>query len=1001
MDDVLAPGALKQGTTGGPAPAAPAPVGQAPQVVPVDKVLQVIRGTYLNPTLALNGANSPLPPHRWEIQRANDSGKFVRSGVSDAGGISRVVTAPEITSAAPKDAWFISLRPELAEAERTRVKSAGEVWIDLDKNAWVVLDSFPEFEKRRLLRIPLWTSRWKVKSGGFKQTLGATFDADGLLTTDELRNPGGTSGNPWEIRVDFNWMMTFVQLQYYDVKQGTSLPVPPGVCLQATGSKLDASSLKRSPGRVGGGTCVDANGTIYVLHERAMEGSSDVELTFKFSDAGVFGTFVDLSATKGATPGTDARLVHGTPTPGPREAYALPDFWHTHGLEARVGNGPRAKWTALRPSAPGPNQTNFLSTSHTSPITFHLDDTVLIDNVSGQVTLPQGSRVTLFDRRLAFRGPFDPVVVPMWKGKLAENYLRAEDVIVTDGALWEDLTFVIEHEGAFFVLREGRVTGAPGKTACIGARQAVSRAPENPIGNFLNGFPSLGGDGTVVLHLIPDAYPGPYTAAREGSFLAANPGVRLGHLLVYVPLKVVKDPLDSTVTAANMNQLFQLLLDAATRWDQAHPANSAIATQKDYVIIPEAGVVADSPVFKLRHYFGNRADGKHKFTINACNSNKINGKPFNRSFVSGKTMSLVLGDAGPNPADDASDAGDLLVFDWFTLAHELGHVMGLPDEYTEPLDLAKKGIPLTDPLSPRFAQAHEAYPFYADPRAMMRSNKLPRLRYLWHFVDFLNNGAKAKLPESPYVAVYPSFHGGITYRTPEGNRSAPWEVVALRRLSSGRGDLALYHLGDDEAGVERMFSRPPGNSSVPGAWMTGLLMLTTKLWFNFHASTTGDFADDKARWAVVQQFFATLYDGAMRRKSQFFFQGPSSSALPRIGLLFQPRFEFGPFPNPKSGFLPPNMTESDADVVVDVVFQSSPGGVTVPAKPLPLKTTGPDRLVVSSADIGLSVMRFVLGSLGGSPNNGELTTGDLVDLEKKAAAMTGLAASSYAATELF
>ncbi|KYF70871.1 hypothetical protein BE15_30665 [Sorangium cellulosum] len=973
-------------------------MGQGAQVVPLQVVLQVLKGTYIDPSKGTSGQETPLPPHRWEVQQVKTPTVLVRSTLSDTAGLSKIVKAPELTAAKADETWFLSLRPELTDAEVATVRSVGEVWIDLDKNQWVVLDSFPEIEKRKLLRIPLWTSRWKARLGGFQVSLGKDFAKEGTLRTDELTSPTGTLTSPWAIQVDFGWLRTYVRFQYYDVKQKKTLFVPPGVCLQALGSKLHPTKLTAARGRVGGGTRIDDDGTIFVLHERTMEGSADVDLGF--DNRFLQETVVDLAASTDAKSAADARLVRRFPGPSEPEAfYLLPNAWSSIGMEARIGTGARAKWTALRPTPKGAAKPVTLDTDKTKQLIFHLDDIVLTDHTAGPVTIRKEARITIFDRRLRFRGPFDAVMVPLWASKLAENYCRAEEVFCTDGNTWKDLAFVINHEADFFVLREGRVTGTLGTTRFLGARKAEARAPENPIGNFLNGYPHLDNEGTVELHLFPDAYPGPYTAADEGKFLEDHPKAKLCHLLVYVPLKVVKDPIDPVTS---MQPVFQMLLDAAERWDAAHPSSGA-SGKKDYVVIPEGGVKDNTRVVKLRHFYGNRTDGKHKFTINAAKTNKIDGKPFNRSFVQGKTMSLILAGAGPVPNSMGEDAGDKIGLMRFTLAHELGHVMGLPDEYAEDIDLEKlnveqlKSDPHVDPSVPRFGQRDPAYPFYGDLHGMQQTNRLPRQRYNWHHIAFLNDGAKAQLPEGPYVGAYPTFRGGATHKMAGGNKDHPWKPVAQGKTKNGRATVVLYATGDDEATVERMFPRPEDNKKEPGEWMNGIAVVRTKLWFNFVASTAGDFADHVARWTILRdRFYARMFNAEVKSRQRFFLDGPPKARLPRIAVVFQPLIEYGPLPNPKQGYSPPNVTEADADVVVNVVFQSGTGA---PAPPKKAPKTGANRLTIDSSAVGLSILRFVLGVAptppATVPSNAAITTVDLDQVVRKVEELMNCGKGTY------
>jgi hypothetical protein len=937
----------------------PQPVGRGPQRVPLEKLVQVFKGTYKAPF----GIESPLPPHYWELQRLTGPDLFIRGTRSDKAGVSGIIDGKKLRAADAEEKWYLVLRPDLSNEDLAIVAQTQEVWIDIEKNTWVALPAFPQQEQRKLIRIPLWTSRWKVQSGGFADGPPGSFLIDGTLTTADIRAKFGTSAKPWPIQIDFGWWMTFVQFHYYDHALEMFFAVPPGLAVKALGSKLDVRSLTRRPGRVGGGTCIDDAGTVCVLHERTEDQSADVELAFEH-DSGVV-SYVELKPI--VVPGNQGFRMHQKPAAKvpalPIERYLLPVTWHSLGWEARVGAAPRKAWSDLKPTAISTDPFVSLATSASDPLIFDLDDTVLAHFVGGVAPIPAGARITLFDHKLAFRGPaFDPVVSNWWAGNLAKNYLRAEETIVDDGDAPEASTFVIEHEGDFFVRREKRAgeeaTDRFGVTSGIGMRKAVARSPGEPIGDFLGGFPSLGGDGRALLILLPDAYPGPYFSASEGAFLAAHPTAKLCHLLVYVPLKIGPDPSDPLVTPPDVTKIYAALLAAAERWDQAHPAGGA-AGKKDYVAIPSAGVKDGTRVVKIRHYFGPRMDGNHKFEIQARRT-PTPTLGF-RSFVSNGVMRLFT--AVPDTTADSQDS-DRFALRFSTLAHELGHVMGLPDEYMEMINLASASLSNENPRIPRFSQAHEAYPFYGDNSGLMWFSQLPRLRYMWHHIAFLNGGAAAALPEGPYVASDPSLDGGITHAMPGGNKDGPWSIVAQSRMASKRASMVLYRVGDDESTVEKMFKRPAG-ITAPGAWINGLLLVTMNIWFNFLPSAAGDFPDDGIRWQVVQTFYRLILAKRYVMQQRFFLEGPASAALSRVAVVFQPRVEFGPLPTSAT-------VESNADVVVDVVFQNILVGPPPPAPPSGAPSpSAPARLRVNMNQVDLSILRFALDG-GLTP----LTVGD-------------------------
>lgn len=136
--------------------------------------------------------------------------------------------------------------------------------------------------------------------------------------------------------------------------------------------------------------------------------------------------------------------------------------------------------------------------------------------------------------------------------------------------------------------------------------------------------------------------------------------------------------------------------------------------------------------------------------------------------------------------------------------------------------------------------------------------------------------------------------------------------------------------------MESVFPRPASVAATPEAWLQGILVVTPKIWFNFLRSAAGDFAGPAQRLDVMGKFHEMLFDPNMKPLQRFVIEGATGLRLPRIAILFQPRMEFGPVPQPLSGFQPPNASEANADVVLDVVFQSGgpplKPGITSPAR---------------------------------------------------------------------
>lgn len=968
----------------------PAPPPQNAQLVTLAVPLFVLQARYTSP---LDDKDKPLPPHRWTAVGSKGGGAPTQhvGNQSDADGVSTIGGDKEFSDA--HMTWHLYWQPVFADpADLADWSKNEEAWIDLDKNEWVAPSKVQPLEKRRLIRMPLWTTPLKAKSGGFKDSPNDDFTNKGILKGDAVvaklkaNDTFGTKAKPWVFLVDHQWMRSFVHFRFYNFKTKDHDTVPPGLVVRAkkTGNKT-----------VGGGTAIDSKGTVFVLHGQTKDDAKK-NVDYAFETPASF-SYVDLDAPapSGPPPGKDDRVVTAATLPeGVKKRYPLPAAFHSKGWEAFLddGNAPSRKAFAdLRGE----------DTTKDKPLAFHLDDFVLFDFATKKAApLAKDSRIAIFDHRLKFKGPFDATIVHLFKDPVQGAYFRAEDKFAKKDDEFVDATFVLNHEDDFFVIREGRITGKPEATSFLGAKMAAARAPENPIGNFLGGYPNLNNDGTVILHLLPDAYEGPYDDTKEGKFLKDHPKAKICHLLVYVPMKIApakQGPADidaptaaDVVPAGQMNAVYQALLDAAERWDQAHPANGA-AGKKDYVLVPTAGVKDGTRVVKMRHYFGARTQGKPAFTIlGAYKNGFLQG---DRSFVQGKTMSLVLTPKAA-PAFTGGTLGqdsDSFAFDQFVLAHELGHVMALPDEYGENIGIpsqapAPEPPTFDEPRIIRFDQRDAGYPAYADLDGMMRFLRLTRLRYVWHHVSaFLNNGAaKSQLPEGPYAASAPAFHKGITFVMPEGDKTHPWQSIASAS-GPGHTHLNLYHAGDDEANVERVFPRPAANKPDPGEWMQGELVVTTKIWFNFLASKAGDFPNHDARWRVMANFHKLLFDAQMVLQQKFYVDADPKLRLPRIGILFQPRMEFGPVPQPFGGG---TASEANADVVVDVVFQNGAPQPVVHPKPWP--RSAKPRLEINVGDAQLAVLRFALGiKPNPAPVNTPITALELQPLADAVAKMLG------------
>lgn len=947
-------------------------IGLGAQIAPLQDVIKAVKATFTNPLLSWNGTVAPLPSHYWELQKVKDPRIMIRSSLSNAVGISKFKKDPALLDAGPDDRWFFALRPALTKVEEETMRAVGEVWLDLEAKRWVVFDHYPELQTRQMIRFPLWTSVWKAKNGGFLHNLNhADFETTGTLRTYELLSPGLSP--QWDIEVDINWMKLFIRFEYHDVHQRHTATIPPGLCLQAIGQRIDPRTMKRASGRIGGSTGARRDGAIYMLLERTLKDASDVE--FGFDNSNDMQTLLDLGTSKPITAADTRRLYRANPKDhDPTQKYLLPNAWCSLGMAAKFGrDGDWDRWDSLakrRRSDP-----TILDTfaGGEAPLTFHLDDFLLTEHQSGLASIPAKSRITMFDHRLAFRGQFADRMEPFWDGFLSDNYCRANELYAEAGDGFRETTFVINREGDFFVLRDKRLTGVFGKTKCLGARLAVARAPENPIGHLPSAMTPDGLTG-AQLHLFPDAYSGPYAAEAEGRILAQHPDAKMCHLLVYVPLNVSKHPVHP---APSVHPIYKALLEAAKRWDQIHPAHGTTGG-KDYAFAPVAGVAPGDQVVKIKHFFGPRTDGGHQLTV--LLASKI-PEMNDRAYVNGRIMNLLIEDLSidrTKPSKFGVDAGDDACGYEFVLAHELGHVLGFPDEYAEFIDLTKQVPGSDDHRLHRFGQRDKAYPFLRDWNAMMNVNKLPRLRYTWSYLQFLNGRARSVLGQ-PYECSHRGFAkgSGMTYRHPGDERETPWTIFKEGRLKNGIARWFLYRCGDDEATVEAMFPRPSSHATV-GDWIDGIVVVRIRFWFNFFASVDSDFENDVERIDVITRFGAMISKQTNAPSVCFCLErdagiilSDNDNEMERIGIVLQPLFEFGPMPSPRDGVHPPNVYIADADIVINVVHGDAP-----PRNALP---NGSNQFnIVDRGSVGLSPLRKCLYAPGEAyfDNMSNIGTGD-------------------------
>ncbi len=1001
------PGATS-GTTGA-SPAAGGPSGKKKKV-DLENVLYVIKTTYTNP---IDGKETPLPQHIWFLTKAlNHTSADVRfqSSKSNAKGISAFRKPPGFPDKVDKNArWALSWYPA-DEAARENYVKKGEVWIDLDKNEFVSgdIDTF-EKRKRPLIRVSKWRSDFKARRGGVLPGPTADWDKDGLIFGRDIK-PFGLK-KPWEIKIDKDWFQSAAVLTYYDWKAGVTKNLPRGYALK---------SRAKNGAIVGGGTPVDDNGTVLLVNEVTVDQFAELEADLMFQTP--VNAAVDLNAPVPASGVPDKRMIVGSSTLSldSEDHYLLPRKWCSKGMDVRVltssGLGPRKAWTTF-----AKNKSNLNS----DVWTLSLDDAVIADSTGKLVNLPNNTVVTIFDHALTIRDPDSTEQHRSIQTVTRTFYLPGDEFVFDASASnaakknREGMTRVIHHEARFFDVRQRRHEGRVGFDQCVGAREA--RENDHPVLNFfqtgknpsiVSSQPGpLEGKGVYALHLFADTM-----KIKSAAVFNTSTEVLLCHLMVYVPMRVKKgprpsfppphlkptDPQPPAVTQADVDSVFKQLIIAATRWDQAAPANTsatATPTAKNHVLVPRrSGTVnAGDRVVKLRHFFAPVGDPVHQFLILVTPYNKFGL----RAFVRLNEMDLPVPAIATGGTLDTDI--DSLRADRDTIAHEFGHVLAHFDEYIEHMAVLNTADPakqitgeLLEPRLPRFQQSGEAGKhFVGDLRAMMRSNFFPRIRYMWHHAEALNQSSamqtalgsvKTWTPGNP---TYPK-KANIVHQLPSGVTTNPWRPHKSAKLQGGHGDVFLYPLGEDEGVNDIIFASTSGSSPAP---FDAMALVRFKLWFRFTSSAAGNFANRQAQWDLMSRLYKLIYDGQYKKQVRFMLGTPSGTPLfKRIAICLQPHFEMEDFPNP-SRVEGQVQTVSDADLQITVAFDNS-------ASPAPSNlgdpstiTGTPKHIKVGKTELGRSVYRFALGANPATPskqlNNAVLGGSDFANVAKTVQAMLG------------
>ena len=682
-------------------------------------------------------------------------------------------------------------------------------YIDLDKNELVSAGDVSPGDQRRLLRMPrTWDS---TKEEKFVDKRGGRFSKGKLSSVSKGQQ--GTKGSPWKIQVDYGWEKLWAAFIFYNpLAKKTE-----GVCYGGLLEVFNDSGMGGNA-QVAGGTVIDRNkGLCYIgvwrktdrdkLHMRLRYGAN---------------AYLDLkkkAASRAVLTVAQATLL-GYPGVKRRRHYPLPAEWCSKKQYARLG---KKRWSYEKHIVKG--------ISKGQPITFHLDDFVLVKANGVPEPSADIDQFTIFNNLM---GILDPAPdAPYYSHHaVSDNHFYAETFAYVKGKGTTHATRVVGHKRGFYDLLHKRTTQGD----IIGARAAV--LDDHPSKLDQRRLTNLAGNYTV--HYFHDC--------------AIYKGKPLAHLLIYWSVLLQPNP-DVNAATSDIDYDVEVKYQKGTklvkeRHEGLHPADPTRSRRKhkDYSLVPIRG---PERIIKVCIHIERRQSGTVHTTLNLQNDGGRDGiNLFSGTFSKSSAM--------PRNNRKAMDKADRLTFKQYVFAHETGHALGLHDEYIEVIRNPNpppntSGSLWTNPSLAQYTQRYAGMPYSCEEGiSMMESNCALRLRHYWQYCRFVNEDAAVKrlLGNVPYRIEYP-IQGGPTlrYRLKWDYRKIyeAYKDEAAFTQGQGKMGLFLYKIGQDETQLNNVKAGFTGMDSI----------LVVRL--NIHWSWPQNHRNrSKNNWAlqtaVIQQF---------------------------------------------------------------------------------------------------------------------------------------------------
>jgi hypothetical protein len=635
-------------------------------------------------------------------------------------------------------------------------------FIDLEKNELISASYVKSGDTRKLIRMPdIWRSKDYKE---FSDDRGGRFK-NGVIN-DIKKKQLGAAGAPWQIVVNHKWISMYVSFLYYDVIKKKDEPFPCGLLVEVFDKRNS-----RDDRLVAAGTILDKAGWVYLGLFRNYD-QKDLFFVVK-SESGIFlkidnGTITKLSESNYKNLSASDRNSY----------YRLPTLWNSSNQNTFF-DGKNGKFdTFISDSS--------VKTKKNKPLTFHLDDFVLVDENLNIIGWNKDNRITIFDHLLTVMDADvdEPYLSNSKKYKSEENLMPAHPHYVIAGQGPEKRTRVVRFENGFYDLTDKRTTIGD----IIGVKAAV-------LNDHPNNVEALG---DYDLHYFHDCH-------------VDSKGNPLSHVLVYWCAKFVAA--DASVTPDDIKNFKKIgTINTKIRHEGQHPSASRTTGHKNYILKPyvPAGQPAPDPNRTIKVCFHIAARDEKPYHSEVRVFEKVRDMPSEFSKDNYKENSTI----------SCQDMADGLTYNKIVMAHEFGHVVGLCDEYLETLEgfddktqSIKKAF--GSPVLPDFIQPFRALQYYLDYEASLMGKGLaPRMRHFWQYADWVNQNSQAQAllrnqkdkKNQKYQIEYTIGQGKhknktLKYYLPDAYRNIYQQVNPDSKYNNGKigaMDLMLYKIGQDE-----------------------------------------------------------------------------------------------------------------------------------------------------------------------------------------------------------